>query len=159
VEITEGVYSATGYAFSHLFFAVTHRSVVVIDTTESMAPALSDFRKISALPISHLIHATITPTTPARPKSSKNPGPTVIAQQLMRQQIVRKEMFLSYRGRVAEDHFAVFPVARTDGAPKNAHHNYLPPDVTFDDRHSFEGGGVAFELWHAPGETPDHTIV
>ena len=24
VEITEGVYSATGYAFSHLFFVVTH---------------------------------------------------------------------------------------------------------------------------------------
>jgi hypothetical protein len=73
VEITEDVYSATGCAFSHLFFVVTHRSVVVIDTTESMAAALSDFRKISALPISHLIYATITPTTTARPKPSK-PG-------------------------------------------------------------------------------------
>jgi len=68
--VTEGVYSATGCAFSHLFSVVTHRSVVVIDTTESMAAALSDSRKISALPISHLIYATITPTTPARPKPS-----------------------------------------------------------------------------------------
>jgi hypothetical protein len=53
-----------------MFFVVTHRSVVVIDTTESMAAALSDFRKISALSVSHLIYATITPTTPARPKPS-----------------------------------------------------------------------------------------
>src|SRR5437899_403966 len=59
LEITAGVYSATNYAFANCFFVVTNRSVVVIDTTESMAAAhaaLGDFRKISALPISHLIY-------------------------------------------------------------------------------------------------------
>jgi alkyl sulfatase BDS1-like metallo-beta-lactamase superfamily hydrolase len=33
------------------------------------------------------------------------------------------------------------------------------PAKTFKDRHSFEIGGVTFQLLHAPGETPDQIIV
>jgi alkyl sulfatase BDS1-like metallo-beta-lactamase superfamily hydrolase len=29
------------------------------------------------------------------------------------------------------------------------------PTITFDDRHEFELGGVQFEVFHTPGETPD----
>ena len=36
---------------------------------------------------------------------------------------------------------------------------YVPPDITFDEHYYFEEGGIAFELYHAPGETFDQLIV
>jgi alkyl sulfatase BDS1-like metallo-beta-lactamase superfamily hydrolase len=33
------------------------------------------------------------------------------------------------------------------------------PDVTFADTYSFDVGGTTFELYHTPGETPDHLTV
>jgi alkyl sulfatase BDS1-like metallo-beta-lactamase superfamily hydrolase len=33
------------------------------------------------------------------------------------------------------------------------------PDTLFDDRYSLDVGGVRFELYHTPGETPDHLTV
>src|SRR5438067_5702796 len=86
VEITDGVYSADGYAFSNMFFVVTNRSVVVIDTTESMAAAraaLDDFRKISALPISHLIYTHYHADHTGAAKAFHGPETKVIAQQLL----------------------------------------------------------------------------
>ena len=32
----------------------------------------------------------------------------------------------------------------------------VPPTVLFEDRYSFDVGGVRFDLLHTPGETPDH---
>jgi alkyl sulfatase BDS1-like metallo-beta-lactamase superfamily hydrolase len=161
VEITGGVYSADGYAFSNMFFVVTARSVVVIDTTESMAAAraaLGDFRKISALPISHLIYTHYHADHTGAAKAFHGPETKVIAQQLLPQQIARKHLFLPYRRRVTEHQFAAAPGMGRPIVPEQSDRNYVPPDVTFDGQHSFEEGGVVFELLHAPGETPDHTF-
>jgi len=35
----------------------------------------------------------------------------------------------------------------------------IVPDVTFDDKYSFDVGTTAFEIYHTPGETPDHLTV
>jgi alkyl sulfatase BDS1-like metallo-beta-lactamase superfamily hydrolase len=163
VEITDGVCSADGYAFSNMFFVITDRSVVVIDTTESMAAAraaLRDFRKMSALPISHLIYTHYHADHTGAAEAIREPQTKIISQRLLPQQIARKELFLPYRRRVAEHHFSRFPHARTPGAPmRSSHRHYITPDVTFDEGYCFEEGGVAFELVHAPGETVDHTVV
>jgi alkyl sulfatase BDS1-like metallo-beta-lactamase superfamily hydrolase len=35
----------------------------------------------------------------------------------------------------------------------------IVPDVTFDDKYSFDVGTTSFEIYHTPGETPDHLTV
>lgn len=50
IKVTDRVYCATGYALGNVIFVVTEKSVVVIDTTESMQSArraLEEIRKVS----------------------------------------------------------------------------------------------------------------
>ena len=59
IRVTDRVYCATGYAISNILYVLTGKSAVVIDTTESMGAArasLEEFRKISSLPVSHIIY-------------------------------------------------------------------------------------------------------
>lgn len=35
----------------------------------------------------------------------------------------------------------------------------IVPDVTFDDKYTFDVGTTSFEIYHTPGETPDHLTV
>jgi len=45
------------------------------------------------------------------------------------------------------------------GAGVAAGRGGLTPDVTFDDKYSFDVGNTTFDLYHTPGETPDHLTV
>src|SRR3989442_7155827 len=58
-KVTERVYAATGYALGNVIYVLTDKSIVVVDTTESPAAAqatLDEMRKISSLPISHIVY-------------------------------------------------------------------------------------------------------
>src|SRR5258708_32418094 len=58
-KVTDHVYVATGYALGNVIYVITDTRVVVVDTTESPRAAqatLDDFRKVSQLPISHIVY-------------------------------------------------------------------------------------------------------
>lgn len=49
----------------------------------------------------------------------------------------------------------------SDGKPQPSPwvSGYIPPNILFDEEHSFDEGGVRFELYHTQGETVDHLMV
>ncbi|MCI0513614.1 MBL fold metallo-hydrolase [candidate division KSB1 bacterium] len=70
--------------------------------------------------------------------------------------------FLTYQDRLA-GFFAVRTAAQTgQPAPPDPTPNVvtpIEPTVFFRDQHLFEVGGFHFELYHTPGETPDHATI
>lgn len=58
-QLSDGVYTAVGYAASNVHFLIGERGVIVIDTTETTQAAeniLADMRKITELPITTIIY-------------------------------------------------------------------------------------------------------
>jgi alkyl sulfatase BDS1-like metallo-beta-lactamase superfamily hydrolase len=168
IEITDGVYCAHGYAFANVFFVETGNGLVVIDTSESIPAAravLDDFRKISELPIRYLIYTHYHGDHTRAGSVFREPDTKIIAQQLLLQEIARKNWFLPYRRRVNLQHYAATPelIGRAANQrslrPQEIDPGYLPPDITFDDAYFFEEDGVEFELYHTVGETLDHLMV
>ena len=87
----------------------------------------------------------------------KEPGTHVVAQR-------NHVEFLNYQKRL-ENFFAirnaaqfVLPIPR---APQWAGNNgaTILADILFDDKYEFTLGGVKFEIYRTPGETPDHLTV
>ncbi len=87
----------------------------------------------------------------------KQPGTQIIAQK-------NHAEFQHYQTRLngffARRNAAQFSLRIPDPGPWQG--NYaanIQPTVLFDDKHEFELGGVKFEVFSAPGETPDHATV
>jgi alkyl sulfatase BDS1-like metallo-beta-lactamase superfamily hydrolase len=168
IKISDGVYCAHEYALANAFFIVTADSVIVIDTTESLPAAcavLNELRQISPLPVSHLIYTHHDGDHTLAAKVFCTAATRIIAQRLLPQEIARKHLLLPYLQRVTAHRHgqvprsALDPAACADMTPERIDPGYLPPGVTFDDKYCFEQGGVAVELFHAPGETVDQTAV
>ena len=173
LKVGERVYLATGYGLGNTIFILTDRSVVVVDTTESPLSAreiLHDFRKISPLPVSHIIytHHHGDHVRGARVFKEAGTNVKVIAQRLLVGEVAKAKVQENYYRRVARVQFGydVPPAERgvslsifRERNPAAAENGYLPPDILFDDEYPFEEGGVKFELYHTQGETPDHLMV
>jgi glyoxylase-like metal-dependent hydrolase (beta-lactamase superfamily II) len=143
IRVSSGVYAAHGFAAGNVHLVLTTRSVVVIDTTESVRGAravLAELRQAWALPVSHIIYTHFHGEHVGGATAFHTPATRVVAQRNLPEELARQD--------------------RLRHAPRRkAANGYVPPDVLFDDRHRFEEGGVAFELSHAPGETADHLAV
>jgi len=182
IKVTDRVYSATGYAISNVLYIITDNSLVVIDTTESPQAArasFDEFRKISELPVSHIIYTHFHGDHIRGARVFYTAGTKIIAQKRMLDELARLEAFLPYRRRADSVQFgaaldveergislACYPIK--GHAPRYVNHNsqhrfnaagYVPPDTIFDNEYRFEEGGVAFELYHTLGETSDHLMV
>ena len=188
IKVTDRVYTATGYALGSVIYVVTDSSVVVIDTTESQSTAratLDEFRKVSRLPVSYIIYTHFHGDHVHGAKVFKGENTKVIAQADHVNETAKHTMLLGYnqrlnyyqfgfalpreqRGsRLAEDLSATIAVSlgikpdTSDGKPKPTPwvSGYIPPNILFDEEHSFDEGGVRFELYHTQGETVDHLMV
>ncbi len=173
LKVSDRVYLATGYALGNTIFVLTDRSVVVVDTTESPLSAreiLHDFRKISRLPVSHIIYTHNHGDHVRGAKVFKDAGTRVkvIAQKLLVSEVAKAKIQENYYRRVARVQFGydVPPGERgvslsifRERNPALAENGYVPPDTLFDEQYRFREGGVQFELYHTQGETPDHLMV
>lgn len=168
VKIADGVYCAHDYALANVFFVITADSIVVIDTTESIPAAravLQALRQISPLPVSHLIYTHHHGDHILAANVFCSPTTSIIAHQLLPQEVARRHLLLAHGQRVNANHHAQVPTppsieaASGSEAQKEAETGYLPPTVTFDEKHCFEQGGVRVELFHMPGETSDQIVV
>jgi len=164
VKVHERVYSAIDYAISNVLFVITDESVVVIDTTESMRSAraaLKEFRKISSLPVSHIIYTHYHGDHIRGAKAFYNSDTTVISQEGLPSELAQLGRLLPFRKLADDLQFGLSLDMKERGISLAGHavDGYVPPNFTFGEEFSFEHGGVAFQLYHTKGETHDHLMV
>jgi linear primary-alkylsulfatase len=163
IKATDRVYCGNGYSVSNALYVITEKSVVVIDTTESIGAArasFSDFRKITDLPVSHIIYTHFHGDHIRGAKVFHGPGVKIIAQRRMPEDLARNNMLLPYRERVNAIQLGTpLPAGNGSSALNDPEDGYVPPDALFDEELRFEEGGTPFELYHTQGESADHLMV
>ncbi len=157
VKITDNIYQAVG--FGNTFLVTTPAGNVIIDTSNvAMAPLHVQLLKArSAAPVKYIILTHGHGDHTGGVALWKEPGTEVIAQ--------RKQIeFLNYQERLNR-FFAirnsaqfVYPTPPAMAWPGDEGAKQLAT-IFFDDKYEFTLGGVTFQLFSTPGETPDHLSV
>lgn len=157
VKITDNIYQAIG--FGNTFLVTTPAGNVIIDTSNILAAPLHVklLKARSAGPVKYIILTHGHGDHTGGVALWKEPGTEVIAQ---RNQIE----FLNYQERLNR-FFAirnsaqfVFPTPPAMAWPGDEGAKQLAT-IFFDDKYEFTLGGVKFQLFSTPGETPDHLSV
>jgi len=157
LRVNEAIHLAVG--FGNTYLITTPEGNVVIDTStpeeaQWHAPVL---KSVSAAPVRYIVlthgHRDHTGGIPLW----KEPATKIIAQR-------QHAELVGYHKRL-EDFFARREEAQFRGSRSAAgthRGNYsgeIKPSVLVDAHHRFSLGGTQFELYHTPGETPDHLTV
>ena len=159
VKIADHIYRAVG--FGNTFLVTTPDGNVIIDTAIAATAPLHVklLKAVSSAPVKYIIlthgHGDHTGGVPLW----KQPGTQVIAQK-------NQTELLNYMARLA-GFFGGRNSAQFNGAvpippARPWAGNYGGPalaTILFDDKYEFTLGGVKFELYSTPGETPDHLTV
>ncbi len=139
----------------------TDDGIVLVDAgTELLAPHIAgEIRQKTAAPIhtaifthGHVDHAYGLPSFLA---DGQNP-PRVIAHSAMPARFARYHATSEHNAAINARQFGG-SVDRTQGVRFS--YPDIAPDTLYDDELTIEVGGVTFELFHARGETDDHTWV
>ncbi|HAC89915.1 MAG TPA: hypothetical protein DCF63_04665 [Planctomycetaceae bacterium] len=170
IQVTDQVYSAVGYSLGNILYVLTHDSIVVIDTSESPDAAkasLAELRRISQLPISHIIYTHFhgDHINGARSfRSGENSSVAIIAQQEHDRELLMFQKLRPYNARLNAIQFGA-ALPKRDATlelaldPARPVIGYLRPTEKFESEYKFQQGGVQFELYHTQGETSDHLMV
>lgn len=157
IKITDHIYQAVG--FGNTFLVLTPAGNVVIDTSlvGMAARHVEMLKKISGGPIKYVIlthgHADHTGGV----YLWKQDGTQIIAQESFPAFRAYQERIRGYLNHTAAAQFNFDP-ARI-AALGNSPNQKVEPTITFRDKYEFELGGVKFEIFHTPGETPDALTV
>jgi len=157
IKVSEAIYQAIG--FGNTFMVTTSEGNVIIDTSLSANARRHQqlLKAENAGPIKYIIlthghgdHAGGVPVW-------KEVGTKIIAQQ-------EHVEFAHYQARLAGffalRNAAQFAMARPAvGAWAGNYSAQLQPTTLFDDKYEFTLGGLKFEIFSTPGETPDHLTV
>jgi alkyl sulfatase BDS1-like metallo-beta-lactamase superfamily hydrolase len=157
VKISDSVYMAT--VTGNVYLVTTPAGNVVIDTaTANDAPeARKLLGAVSQGPVKYIILTHGHADHIGGINLWKEAGTQIIAQRNYIE-------FVNYVTRI-EGFFAPRNAAAFGGSPKQVGPwagNFgakIEPTIFFDDKYSFTLGGVEFDLFSTPGETPDHLTV
>jgi len=157
VKITDSIYQAVG--FGNTFLVTTPAGNVIIDTSSVLGAPLHVklLKAQSAAPVKYIILTHGHGDHTGGVALWKEAGTEVIAQR-------NQVEFLNYQERLNR-FFAlrnsaqfVFPTPPAMAWPGDEGAKQLAT-IFFDDKYEFTLGGVKFELFSTPGETPDHLSV
>src|SRR5262249_16864402 len=152
------IYCAIHYAISNVLYVITGKSVVVIDTTESLAAArasFNEFRKICSLPVSYIIYTHFHGDHIRGAKVFQGASTRVIAQKRLPEELSTVNRILPHRRRATAFQFGfhLIPWRRSTALRNESESGYVPPDILFDEQYNFQEGDLSFELYHTQGET------
>lgn len=157
LRVNDAIHMALG--FGNTYLVTTPEGNVVIDTSrpEDARWHVPVLKGISAGPVKYIVlthgHRDHTGGIPLW----KEPTTQVIAQR-------QHDELIQYHQRL-EGFFAKRETAQFRGsraAAREAAGNYnepIRPSILFDQHYEFSLAGMRFELYHTPGETPDHLTV
>jgi alkyl sulfatase BDS1-like metallo-beta-lactamase superfamily hydrolase len=157
LKVRDGIYQAIG--FGNTFLVTTPEGNVIIDTSMPR-PAqrhLKLLKAVSAAPVKYIIlthgHGDHTGGVPLW----KEVGTEIIAQQ-------EHVEFMHYQKRLAgffaRRNAAQFRLELPPAGPWAGNFGAkIEPTILFGDHYEFTLGGLEFEIFHTPGETPDHLTV
>jgi alkyl sulfatase BDS1-like metallo-beta-lactamase superfamily hydrolase len=157
VRINDSIFLA--YGFGNTFMVTTSAGNVIIDTSSAVrAPRAKELlQRVSAAPIKYIVLTHGHRDHTGGVKLWRAPDTKIIAQQ-EHYELTNYQIRLS--GFFNERNTAQFnyPRQQVVATPGNYAAEMLPT-VLFDDKYEFTLGGVRFELYSTPGETPDHLTV
>lgn len=157
LKINEAIYQAIG--FGNTFLITTSEGNVIIDTSiANRAPQhMKLLKAVSSAPVKYIILTHGHGDHTGGIALWKEPDTKIIAQKDFAE-------FLHYQTRLAGffalRNSAQFSLPRpAAGLWAGNYGAKIAPNVFFDDKYEFTLGGVKFEIFHTPGETPDHLTV
>jgi alkyl sulfatase BDS1-like metallo-beta-lactamase superfamily hydrolase len=156
-KVRENIYAAFG--FGNTFLITTPEGNVIVDTSMPQPARLHVklLKEKSAAPVKYIIlthaHGDHTGGIPLW----REEGTQIIAQK-------NHVEFVNYQARLngffALRNAAQFALPRPPAGPWPGNYGAkIAPTILFDDKYEFTLGGVKFELYSTPGETPDHLSV
>lgn len=162
-----GDYIFEAYGFGNTFLVETAEGNVIIDTSIAFtAPRHKQLLGgVNDKPVKYIILTHGHGDHTGGIRLWKQEGTEVIAQQNF---VEFQHYQTRLRGFYAKRNAAQFPRlaqaggALGAGAADPSPGNYaadIQATILFDDKHTFELGGLTFELYHTPGETYDHLTV
>ncbi|MEW6126920.1 MAG: alkyl sulfatase dimerization domain-containing protein [Acidobacteriota bacterium] len=157
LQVNEAIFQAIG--FGNSFMVVTPAGNVIIDTSIAFNAARHKqlLTAESNAPIKYIILTHAHGDHIGGISAWKQPGTQIIAQK-------KHVDFQNYQARLNR-FFALRNAAQFSlkiPEPTVWAGNYgakIEPTILFDDKYEFELGGVKFEIFSTPGETPDHLTV
>lgn len=172
-KVTEGVYSAVGYALANSILIVTEAGNIIVDTTESVKAAKEikeEFDKISPLPTLAVIYTHGHGDHIHGTSVFANERTEIIAnakiKELFEKERSQLQPIMSVRSRrmhgigVPEGLIpcsGLGPVLKLDTV--NDPKALIPPTHYFDDSLELVIGGLQLQLVSAPGETDDQIYI
>ena len=157
VKISDSIYMAP--MASNVYLVITSEGNVIIDTAPAAqaAEAKELLTAVSHAPVKYIILTHGHADHIGGINLWKQPGTQIIAQRNYVEfvnYVTRLDGFFAPRNAVAFNHPvpAVGPWGGDYGA-------VIDPTILFDEKYEFTLGGIKFELFSTPGETPDHLTV
>ena len=153
LKVNEAIYQGIGFA--NTFMVTTPAGNVIIDTSAAnMAPKHHELlTKVSDKPARYIILTHGHGDHTGGVYLWKQEGTDVITSRLFPGFCAYQDRLAGYfaHSNAAQFNFNAEQLRKLAAAPRYR----VTPTITFDDRYDFELGGVKFEVFHTPGETPD----
>ena len=176
IKLSDGIYTAVGYAASNVHMIEGHNSVTIIDTTETTKAAeniLAAFRQITDKPIARIIytHSHRDHISGAQVFSEGQDIP-IIASHLFKSDLVdvdasligankalMRRTFMQFGIGLSDDERISLGVGPGDRPMEGMGAGFIKPNEIIHDDCDIELDGIKAQLINAPGETEDHLIV
>src|SRR5262245_43934039 len=149
LKVHDAIYQAIG--FGNTFLVVTPAGNVIIDTSRSAhAPRhVKLLRAESAAPVRYIVLTHVHPDHTGGIAQWKEPGTQVVAQK-------QHVEFANYQARLqaffALRNAAQFSLSKPEPRPWPGNYGAkIEATTLFEDKHTFELGGIRFEVLHTPG--------
>jgi alkyl sulfatase BDS1-like metallo-beta-lactamase superfamily hydrolase len=157
LKITDHIYQAVG--FGNTFLVTTPAGNVIIDTSSAnVAPLhVKLLKAVSSAPVKYIILTHGHGDHTGGVALWKEPGTQIVAQR-------NQVEFLNYQTRLAGffalRNAAQFALPAQPARPWAGDYGAKGfATILFDDKYQFTLGGIKFEVYSTPGETPDHLSV
>ncbi len=160
IKVTDEIYQASGFA--NTFLVRTPGGNVIVDTSNPIqAPRHKKLLEaVDAGPIKFIILTHGHPDHTGGVKLWRGPETKLITQRNFVEFTAYQQRLGGYFARSNAAQFGGLAGSRPSGAVWSGEKDEgLKPDILFDDHYEFELGGIQFEIFRTPGETPDHLTV